>query len=113
MTVGFFTTTPPGFIPDDFINIFMAGYLVKLFNLTMINALVLTYVVVGPALFLLGALIFPYNTRRLVISFGKKLINLIRKCFTNPYYFAGLVIGTVIIYFAASWYANYLGVALL
>jgi len=100
ITIGFFLSTPPGFIsPDDFLNVALAGFLTANFGLAPTFALFMTYTVIAWSLIVLGAMVYPYNTTRLLVSIVKKVQRLIIKCFTNPIYFIGLVVGLIFMYY--------------
>jgi len=108
ITIGFFLATPPGFIPDDFLDVIVAGFLTANFGIPPYTALFLSYTLIAWSLILIGAMIYPYNTERLLISSGKKVYRLIVKCLTNPVWFIGLVIGSLILYFIMHNYYSYI-----
>jgi uncharacterized membrane protein len=108
MLFGFLLATPPGFIPDDWIDVIVATHLSGLLNIGFALSLLLTYTVVAWSIIIIGASIYPYNTVRLLNGKLNQLKSLIAKCFTQPVYFAGLVIGLLLMYWFAGWYQGYL-----
>ena len=82
----------------DFFNIGVATYLANTTSLTFLEGLLGTFIF-GFALFIAGILIYPYNTRRLLLSkmkFGVAFI------VTNPVRFAVILAILIFIYYQAS-----------
>jgi hypothetical protein len=69
------------------------------FGLAPMFALFMTYTVIAWSLIVLGAMVYPYNTTRLLVSIARKIQRLVLLCLTNPIYFVGLVVGTIFIYY--------------
>ena len=85
MVLGFFFATPPGFLtPDDFLNITLAVFLTNTFGFSHLVSLTLTYTVVAWGLIMLGALVYPYNTTRLIRSKERKVGRLVKRMFSSP-----------------------------
>ena len=108
MGLGFFMATPPGFIPDDFINVFAAGLLHRFLGVSMEIGLVMAYTIVAWGLIFLGALIYPYNTTRLLNGRYHALKNILYKTFTKPTWFLGFLIGLVIVWYMFTAYSEYI-----
>jgi len=108
MGFGFFLATPPGFIPDDFLDVIIATHLSDFLNISFKLSLLLTYTIVAWSLIYIGALIYPYNTTRLLNGKFNKLKQLLVKCFTRPIYFIGLIVGILLMLWFANWYQGYL-----
>lgn len=108
MGAGFFLATPPGFIPDDFIDVFVAGLLHQTFGVSMLMGLVLAYTVIAWGLIFIGALIYPHNTRRLLNGKYNTMRGLLRKTFTKPVWFMGFLIGLLIVWWMFVTYSEYI-----
>lgn len=108
MVIGFFIATPPGFIPDDFIDVFIAGLLHEVFGVSMMLGLVLAYTVVAWGVLILGALIYPYNTKRLLNGKKNALFAILKKTFTKPVWFMGFLVGLVIVWWMFTTYSNFI-----
>lgn len=114
MVAGFLLSSPP-FIPtpDDFLNVGLGGILDSLFGFGILTGILITYLIIGPLIFLSGAMIFPYNTKRLLVSVLKKVCRLFLRMVTPwkrghiKYMLLG-ILGFVIIIFGAYIYENYL-----
>jgi hypothetical protein len=102
MGFGFFLATPPGFIPDDFLDFFIAGYIVKFTGMPLVTALVLTYTVVAWGLIFLGALIYPYNTTSLMNGKLNYFKAVLKKIMTDPWVFFLTITMIVILYYVYS-----------
>lgn len=106
---GFLLATPPGMIlPDDFLNIIIAGFLTKIFLISMPFALLLTYTAVAWTIILLGASIYPYNTIRLLHGIFGRFIKCFKLIISSPIHFVLFVISLIIIYYISAWYMHYL-----
>lgn len=109
MGIGFFLATPPGFPPDDILNVMLADFLARSFQLSIEVAILLTYTLVAWSLIYLGASIYPYNTARLLSGFKNRLIRILMKTFTNPLWFIGFLTSIFIVFFIfLPWYQTFL-----
>ena len=102
-----FADPPFSMIPNDFLNIWLAGFIATNTAVNMGVALLLTYTVFAWGLILIGIWIYPYNTQKLFSSYMNKLKLLIKKALQKPHY---LLIGLTIFYFIFTWYKNTLGI---
>lgn len=109
MVFGFFLATPPGMItPDDFLNIFLAGIVMSVTGFSKITALVLTYTVIAWGLIIIGALIYPYNTRRLLNGKWNMFRKYMKKTFTDPRWFLLFLVSIAIIWWIFTVYSDFL-----
>jgi hypothetical protein len=108
MGLGFFLATPPGFIPDDFLDVIIGDLVSRLLGIPLHIGILLTYTVIAYLIFLLGAMIYPYNTMRLLNGFKGRLIALVRRCFTDWRYFLALLFGVLVMIWFVGFYQNYL-----
>ncbi len=111
MGLGFFLSTPPGLItPDDFLNVGLTMMLHTWFPCVPMLYLVLaTYTVIAWSLIIIGAMIYPYNTHRLLIGKFNLIRRLMIKTVTDPRYTLIAVIFAYIAYIMLTEYAKYLG----
>jgi len=100
-------------LPDDFLDIIVAGFLASTIGISMRMALLLTYTVIAWTIFIIGASIYPYNTMRLMSGFYHKLTGTLWRIVTNPMYLALSVIMMIVIYYMAMWYSEWLMVSLI
>ena len=98
---GILLMTPPGTTPDDFLNFILGAHLANHLNMDYTQAVIFTYFL-GFPIFLLGLLIYPYNTKRLLISYGNKAIKAGLYIVRNPVY---LIAG--ILFFIFLWYIGF------
>lgn len=109
MVLGFLLATPPGMIlPDDWINIIVAGFVVKMLGVSMPVALLLTYTVIAWSVFIAGALVFPYNTAILIKAKFNQLKSLIIRIVTDPRLLVVTLVMFAVIWLAAGWYMSYI-----
>ena len=109
MVLGFLLATPPGMIlPDDWINIIVAGFVVKMLGVSMPVALLLTYTVIAWSIFIAGALVFPYNTAILIKAKFNQLKSLIIRIVTDPRLLVVTLVMFAVIWLAAGWYMSYI-----
>lgn len=93
----------PDVIPPpmtDWINPILAAPLADYLQVTFIEALVITYIFAF-LLIALGLLIFPYNTKRLLVGKMKAAFKFIR---SNPLIFIGMVILMFIVMMLGQWF---------
>lgn len=110
MLLGFFLSTPPGFIsPDDFLNVILAGFLVSWLHVSTLTALILTYTVIAWGLIILGAMIYPYNTKRLVEGKFHKLTRFGHRIVSSPKNVVLFAASFYILIKLCEWYMSYLG----
>lgn len=70
---------------DDFINFFLAGLIFKILpSLGKLGALVLTYTFIPIGFILLGAWIYPYNTRGILNGHKNRIIKFLRSLIKKP-----------------------------
>jgi len=91
MTAGFFMATPPGFIPDDFIDMIIADWLVTS-NFPVLGqyglgwAIFFTYTIIAWGFIYAGALVYPRNTKALVNGKYNLFKQCVYKIFSSPVY---------------------------
>ena len=85
MCLGILFATPPGFPPDDIVNIVTAGALVNMFNWSMAFALLFTYTAIPALLIVIGASIYPYNTVRLLHGKWNLIKSVAYKAYRRPF----------------------------
>ena len=107
--IGLMLLSPPfDLIPNDWMNILLAGWIFNWLHYFTYNTwLVITYVILGPLLVLLGIWIFPYNSHSLINGYLNKAKFWLRKVFRNPIY---IIIGVTLFILMYRWYKTYLGV---
>lgn len=71
-------------IPNDFINLFLANFLMKITSLSFEMAIVLTYTLIPLTLFAVGIYIYPYNTQSLLNGYISKAKKFFKKQMKNP-----------------------------
>ena len=109
ITAGLLLLDPPfSPIPNDFINIWLAGVLHGWIPALSFNIhLLLTYVFIGPVFFFFGIWVYPYSTSRLLSGYLTKLKGYIKKVLASP---IGLIIGIALFVWMIIWYKSRLGV---
>jgi len=104
--VGALIADPPfSIIPNDWINFLLAGLMSTHLGLTFNAALLLTYSVIGPLLFLTGIYIYPFNSHLLFFGYVKKLQRFLRKQIKNP---VSIAIGIIMFIIMHRIYAGWL-----
>ena len=98
--LGIFLSTPPGFPPDDFLNLFLAQYLAGL-DIEPITALVLTYTVAAFTFFALGIYIYPTKDGTIYKKAKRKFLAMLKaywKRVQNPVVFVASAIMLWLVY---------------
>ena len=104
--VGLALADPPfSLLPTDFLNLALAGLLVKWFSIGLGMAVLLTYTVIAWSVFLLGIYIYPYNTSSLFNGYVNKFQALIKRSLKNPIY---VILGLVVFYYMFNVYKGWL-----
>ena len=103
MGVGIFFATPPGFPPDDILNIMLAGVLVNMFNWSMAFSLLVTYTAVPFVLIMAGAAVYPHNTLSILHGKWNFIKGIVYKAYRHPLL---TVISVYICYQVLVWYQS-------
>lgn len=99
----------PGILlPDDFLNFTVAAFLVAAFNIDKLVALAFTYTILPISLILAGAMIYPYNTKRLLNGKVNKARAYAKKIITTPSLLILTIVGVFIMWILFNLYMNYL-----
>jgi len=82
--LGFLLATPPfSPIPDDFLNWFFAALISNFFNMPYFQATLFTYVGLSFIFIIVGALIFPMNTKRLLTKIWSDIHGFFKSHYTK------------------------------
>lgn len=99
---------PGGLLPDDFINLFIAGLLTKYFGVFSMGVwLVLTYTLFAYTIILLAVWIYPANTGSVLAGVFTKIKTNLKKALRNPII---IFVALVFFYFSYRWFKGALGV---
>lgn len=105
---GLLLGSPPiGFPPDDFINIWLATYLVG-YGIAIETAVVATYTIIPILIFLIGIYIFPAKDGHIAQKVRRKIIRgtkIYLKKLCEPKWF---ILNLISIYLIYTWYLNWL-----
>lgn len=105
--VGLLIMSPPGTTPDDFINFFLGAHVATVTGWDYTASVVFTYFM-GIPIFLLGLLIYPYNTKRLLISYSHKAVHLCVYMLKHPIYLIAGIAGFILLWYIGFMYYSYI-----
>jgi len=102
-----FLSPPIDPLPNDWLNFILAIVLVKYVDILSFNIwLLLTYIILGPALFFFGLWIYPYNTQSLLSGYINKAKDFLRRQSHKPF---SIIIGIILFIITYKIYKYWLG----
>ena len=96
--IGLWFLTPPGFPPDDIINIFFGDLISRWFNISLVAGIASTYIIVAPILIYLGCVILPGDTHKIFNGIMIKARDMLLRIFKDPRKVLIAIIISVILY---------------
>lgn len=94
--LGIFLSTPPGLIPDDWLNIGVANFLKMQFDIPTTTGLLYSYTLIAWSTILLGIWIYPYNSTSLINGYMHKLKVYIKRLLSNPKHLIILIVAGIL-----------------
>jgi len=99
IALGFWFLTPPGFPPDDFINIFVGDIISQWFGVSLVTGIIVTYTIVPFLLIYGGCVILPGDTHKLFNGFLTKIRDIVLRILRDPRLVVIAIILATIMYF--------------
>ena len=96
--LGLWFLTPPGFPPDDIINIVIGDMISRQMGCSLITGIALTYFLVPFFLIYLGCLILPGDTHKLFHGFMLKIRDMVLRIFQDPRLVLIAILVSIILY---------------